>query len=128
MWLYDYPGDSLPEEERMSAMGYFLNDGSPNYFTVLPEMDLFFLQANGRELNLLQWHSLDHGHGLWSPHVGFAGPKDVAIEFDPEWWASVERDERDEEGLVKTLDEFATASILSRQIHTIWIVDYSLKR
>ncbi|KAJ4211558.1 hypothetical protein NW759_012469 [Fusarium solani] len=128
MRLYDFPGDSLPEEKRMSAMGYFLDNGSPHYFTVLPEMDPFFLQANDRELNLMTWYSLQYAHGLWSPNVGLAGPKNVAIEFDPEWLARIEAAERDEEGPVKILDELALASILSRQIRTIWIVDYSLKR
>ncbi|KAI8665161.1 hypothetical protein LRP88_12805 [Fusarium phalaenopsidis] len=126
--LYDFPGDSLPDEKRMSAIGYFLDNGSPHYFTVLPEMDMFFLPADGRELNLMKWYSLQYAHGLWSPNVGPAGPKHVAIEFNPEWCARIETDERDEEGLAKILDEFATASILSSQIGTIWIVDYSLKR
>ncbi|KAI8716431.1 2EXR domain-containing protein [Fusarium sp. LHS14.1] len=128
MRVYDFPGDSLPEEERMSAMGYFLNNGSPHYFTVLPEMDLFFLQASSREPDLNNLYGLDHGHGLWSPHVGLAGPKNVAIEFDPAWCARIETGERDEEGISKLLDEFTRTSILSSQINTIWIVDYSLKR
>ncbi|KAJ4168953.1 hypothetical protein NW754_010885 [Fusarium falciforme] len=105
MRLYDFPGDSLPEEKRMSAMGYFLNNGSPHYFTVLPQMDLFFLQADGRELDLIKLYSLEYGHGLWSPNVGLAGPKHVAIEFDPKWYARIETDERYEEGLAKILDE-----------------------
>ncbi|KAL2678818.1 hypothetical protein Neosp_009569 [[Neocosmospora] mangrovei] len=128
MRLYDFPGDSLPEEKRMSAMGYFLNNGSPHYFTVLPEIDLFFLQATSREPDLFNFYGLGYGHGLWSPNVGLAGPKNVAIEFDPNWCARIETDEKDEEGLAKILDEFATVSILSSQIHIIWIVDYSLKR
>ncbi|RSL57802.1 hypothetical protein CEP54_008160 [Fusarium duplospermum] len=128
MRLYDFPSDSLPEEERMSSMGYFFTNGSPHYFTVFPEMDLFFVQVKGRERNFVQLSNLDYGHGLWSPDVGFAGPKNIAIEFNPEWWASIRRDERDERGLVKVLYEFALTSILFRHVSTIWIVDYSLKR
>ncbi|RMJ17746.1 hypothetical protein CDV36_002588 [Fusarium kuroshium] len=128
MRLYDFPDDSLPEEQRMSSMGYFLNNGSPHYFTVLPEMDLFFIQAKDPKSILSQCRSFGHSHGLWSPNVGLAGPRNVAIEFDPEWWASIKRDERDEQGLVKVVAEFALTSILSRHIITIWIVDYSLKR
>ncbi|RSL87482.1 hypothetical protein CDV31_016240 [Fusarium ambrosium] len=128
MRLYDFPDDSLPEEERMSSMGYFLNNGSPHYFTVLPEMDLIFIQAKDRESGLSQCRRLIYGHGLWSPDVGLAGPKNVAVEFDPEWLASIKRDEQHDRRSLRVLDGFALTSTLSSHIKTIWIVDYSLKR
>ncbi|UPK92691.1 hypothetical protein LCI18_003626 [Fusarium solani-melongenae] len=119
----DYPRDRT----RMPSMGGFLDNGSPHYFTIFPNQDLFYFQANGLERRMISGHDIPDDHRLWSTRNGFHGPKHVAIEYNPEWWSSVQEDELMDQPFVEILDDFS-AAVIASTINIIWFVDYSLKR
>ncbi|KAI2634941.1 hypothetical protein GGS26DRAFT_605086 [Hypomontagnella submonticulosa] len=76
------------ESNAVSTTGYFRTDESLRYFTTYPHQDLFCLQYRRRgTLKICNpWlESIDADVPFLSWDFGFMGPRNVGIEFDPEW-------------------------------------------
>ncbi|KAM5374758.1 hypothetical protein ACJZ2D_006402 [Fusarium nematophilum] len=126
--VYDDPGGrsyTYDKEKRIPSMGLFVNkDSTGQYFTVLPNWDLLFLQARDFDIGLISQVGR-----LWSFNAGYHGFKNVAINYDPTWWAEVEYKrgyQRHESGSL--LANFALQASFAKEIKTFWFVDYGMKR
>ncbi|KAK1984666.1 hypothetical protein LZ30DRAFT_747707 [Colletotrichum cereale] len=111
-------------------------DGGPRYFTLLPKLDLLFIQGYPSHLN---WN-LSTCHMPFTPYLRLNGEfGHMATEFDPSWTIKELHEYQEEqrcpqgewdEDRLKAYDELvlATKCRYDSDNPTLWLVDHRLRR
>ncbi|KAI0384310.1 hypothetical protein F5Y04DRAFT_293261 [Hypomontagnella monticulosa] len=125
-YFRDSPRSQIKESNVISTTGCFRTRTGMRYFTMYPHQDLLCLQSRWKrtfQLCDFRLANIDVAVPFLNSRLGFRGPRNIAIEFDPAW-ASYEMGQpsRFSQGLIFTADH------RNCRPNTIWFIDYRIRR
>ncbi|RSL66016.1 hypothetical protein CEP53_003510 [Fusarium sp. AF-6] len=101
----------------MPETSYFTHhNGKPYFFTVFPHKDLFICQP--QNLWTIHWSKFCWDTNFGSSVCGFAGIRNIALEYTLEWGYNIQE---------RIIDMVVVISEVIPGLN-IWIVDYTLRR
>ncbi|RSL73764.1 hypothetical protein CEP54_000134 [Fusarium duplospermum] len=111
------PSELIEKGMDMPQTSYFTHhNGRQYFFTVLPHKDLFIFQP--QNLWTIDWFEFCRGGRLGSPVRGFAGIRNIALEFNLKWAGDIE------ERIIHMVKD--TSDVIPGV--NIWMIDYTLRR